>query len=318
MLDINRTVKDMERMLRRLIGEGIELITALTSDSETVHMDPSQLEQIVMNLVINASDAMPSGGKIAIKVSREEVDDKRARGFPELEPGRYAKLVVADSGCGMDQETVSRIFEPFFTTKEIGKGTGLGLSSVFGIVQNANGHIAVESAPDEGAVFTIFLPRCEAGVELARADSLREELSRGTEVVLLVEDDDVVRAFVAEVLEIYGYNVVAARSSGEALLIAERDGRSIDLLLTDLVMPYMSGAELAERVKKHHPAIRVLFMSGYAAAAVPGDSSLDDRTYRLQKPFTPKELSCRVREILDAPPFDRSVQDGKFKRRTRS
>jgi PAS domain S-box-containing protein len=300
-LDLNSVVSDMQKMLRRMIGEDIELLTIPGPDLGQVRADPGQVEQVIMNLAVNARDAMPEGGRLTIETTNVELDESYTRNHIDVPPGRYVMLAVSDTGSGMDPETLSHIFEPFFTTKEEGKGTGLGLATVYGIIKQSGGHIEVSSAPGQGTTFKVYLPRIEAAGELPAPGSAVEEMPRGTETVLLVEDDVVVCELVREMLQSSGYTVLEARGAPEALTIGERYApRPIHLLLADVVMPEMSGPQLADHLARVHPKMKVLYMSGYTDAAVMRHSKLD--APYLQKPFAPEVLARKVRETLDTVP----------------
>ncbi len=296
-LDVNALVAESSRMLRRLIGEDIELETRLAADLASVRADPVQIEQVIVNLAINARDAMPGGGRLTIETRNVAGDRTLARRRARLATGTYVSLSVKDTGTGMDPLTQDRIFEPFFTTKEKGKGTGLGLSTAYGIVKQSSGEIFVTSAPQMGATFEILLPAVqERPVEDAPQAAHRTsppEPTSGT--VLLAEDEEAVRTLNGRVLEARGYRVLSAANAAEALALAERHGRPPDILVTDVVMPGASGRELARRMRERHPGLKVLFVSGYADETPPDASSSF-----LQKPFTPEGLVQRVREILEA------------------
>jgi len=297
-LDLNEVVRTMERLLRRVIGEDIELTIELAADVGKVRADPSQIEQVLMNLVVNARDAMPTGGKLTIETANVLLDERYAAEHVGSRPGPTVMLAVSDTGQGMDKATLARIFEPFFTTKEKGRGTGLGLSTVFGIVKQSEGGIWVYSEPGLGATFKVYLPMTdEAAAELPR-QAHRPELS-GTETVLLVEDDEQVRTLAANILRRQGYTVLEGRNGKEALVLANGWGKAIDLLLTDVVMPAMGGRALAEQLTHTHPETKVLYMSGYTDDAVVRHGVLEEGVQFLQKPLMPDMLSRRVREVLD-------------------
>jgi CheY-like chemotaxis protein len=256
-----------------------------------------------VNLVVNARDAMPDGGTLTIETANVDVDEVYAAAHEGLAPGRYVMLAVHDTGQGIDAGTKSRLFEPFFTTKEPGKGTGLGLATVYGIVKQSGGYVAVESEPGNGAVFKVFLHRIEPGAdEVERVLPIDAERPRGSETILLVEDEEVVRQLVREILEVYGYSVIEARNGAEALELGREFAGSIQLLVTDVVMPKMSGRELGERLVAIHPETRVLYMSGYTDGAIGQHGVLDAYTELLEKPFTFDALAQKVRKVLDAPP----------------
>jgi two-component system, cell cycle sensor histidine kinase and response regulator CckA len=298
-LDLNRTVREMERMLRRVIGEDITLATELDEGVGVVEADPGQIGQVLMNLAINARDAMPAGGTLTISTSPVVLDERASRVTPHLAPGTPAALlVVRDSGVGMDAEVREHIFEPFFTTKGMGKGTGLGLATVYGIVKQSGGYISVDSAPDVGAAFSIYLP-VVPGVPEEEPQSPRAAAAFGTGTVLLVEDEAAVLSIAERMLQRAGYRVVTARSGEEALVLAERLGE-IDLLVTDVIMPGMNGRALADRLLAERPALRVLFMSGYTDDAIVQHGVLQHGIEFIQKPFAPGALVERVGRILEA------------------
>ncbi len=299
-LDLNEVIRGMEKMTRRLVGEDVAVTSVLDPDVGRVLIDPGSLEQIVMNLVVNARDAMPEGGRLTIETCDVALDQDFVRAHVGASAGRHVMLAVSDTGVGMDRATQARIFEPFFTTKPQDKGTGLGLSTVFGIVQQGGGTIWVYSEPGVGTTFKIYLPCVDAAAEPASVSRALTP-SRGTETVLLVEDDDQVRVVIRGILEREGYRVLEARNAGEALLIAEQP-HTIDLVLSDVVMPHMSGPEVVRRIAAGRPGIRVLCMSGYTDNAVLRHHVLDRQIAFLQKPITPATLARKVREVLDAPP----------------
>jgi PAS domain S-box-containing protein len=297
-LDLNAVVENMESMLRRLIGEDVALRTDLAPALGRVKADPGQIEQVIVNLVVNARDAMPQGGKLTIETTEVELTEGDAQQHAGLRPGPTVVLAVSDTGTGMDEATRARIFEPFFTTKEQGKGTGLGLSTVYGIVQQSDGGISVHSAAGRGTTFRIYLPRVEESVEIAPTPEAPMRAGGGTETVLLVEDEDELRAVVLETLQLYGYTVLEAGHGGEAMLMAERYPGPIHLLLTDVVMPTMSGADLARRLAAVRLEMKVLFVSGYTDDAIVHHGVLEPGTAFLEKPFNPEQLVRRVREVL--------------------
>jgi two-component system cell cycle sensor histidine kinase/response regulator CckA len=300
-LQLNTIVADVDKMLRRLIGEDINLLTLSEPTLGQIKADPGQIEQVLLNLAVNARDAMPQGGKLTIETDNVYLDNLYARKHVSIQPGRYVMLAVSDTGCGMNAETQARMFDPFFTTKEQGKGTGLGLSTVYGIVKQSGGNIWVYSEVGKGTTFKIYLPRVDEAVESEEARDLPAELSQGRETVLLAEDEDQVRRITRMVLEINGYRVLEARSGDEALSIYKQHQGEIDLLMTDVVMPQMSGRELAQSLERLHPGIKVLYMSGYTDDAIVRHGLLDQEIVFLQKPFTPEGLTRKVREVLDAP-----------------
>jgi two-component system, cell cycle sensor histidine kinase and response regulator CckA len=298
-LDLNSVVTDMNKMLRRLIGEDIELTATLASDLKRIIADPGQIEQVLVNLIVNARDAMPTGGKIIIETANAQLDLEYTNHHVGVKPGNYVMLAVSDTGIGMNEETRARIFEPFFTTKDEGKGTGLGLSTVYGIVQQSGGSIWVYSEPNRGTSFKVYLPELPSHAEIREAHAKEDELLAGSETVLLVEDDEVVRRLTQKILEQAGYKVLAATGGEEAMRLCSNK-HSIDLLLTDVVMPESSGKEVADRLSTLIPGLSVLYMSGYTDEAIVHHGVLDSNVKFIQKPFTPAALAKKVREILDA------------------
>jgi PAS domain S-box-containing protein len=297
LLNPNEVIGHMEKMLQRLIGENIELATELESEIAIIRCDRSQVEQVIMNLVVNARDAMPTGGRIAITTANTEVDAAEGAGLGLL-PGSYVVATISDTGFGMDEETLSHIFEPFFTTKEQGKGTGLGLATVHGIVEQSNGAIEVASTVGEGSVFRVFLPVAQEGADPDRVATPDGE-THGTETLLLVEDEEMVRQLVGRVLRELGYEVFETSSGEEALSVSDNLECPIDLLVTDVVMPGMNGRELAELLTVSRPTTRVLFMSGYTEEAIVHRDVLGGETEFIGKPFTPEELAHKVRDVLE-------------------
>jgi len=305
-LDLNGVVTDMNKMLRRLIGEDIELRAQLAPALKRTKGDPGQIEQVLVNLVVNARDAMPRGGTMIIETANAQLDQEFARNHVGSQAGNYVMLAVSDTGCGMAEETRARIFEPFFTTKEKGKGTGLGLSTVYGIVKQSGGSIWVYSELGKGTSFKVYLPEMtESSRPAEKGVSPEETIPGGRETVLLVEDEEMVRGLTTKILEQAGYNVVAARGGDEALQLCTELEQKIDLLLTDVVMPGASGKEVAETMTRLMPGIRVLFMSGYTDEAIVHHGVLDSNVEFIQKPFTPFSLSKKVREVLDLQPAGR-------------
>jgi two-component system cell cycle sensor histidine kinase/response regulator CckA len=297
-LNLNNIVADMDRMLRRLLGEDVEVATALDPGLDSIRADPGQMEQVLLNLAVNARDAMPDGGKLLLETANIELDEAYAHLHFAVAPGAYAILAVSDTGCGMDPETQAHIFEPFFTTKAPGEGTGLGLSTVFGIVQQSGGNVGVYSEPGKGTTFKIYFPSVAARAERVEA-RLAAGPAAGSETVLVVEDEDAVRKLIRSVLTRAGYIVLEASDGAEALELCRSYAGPIQLVISDLVMPQMSGSELADQLAARRPDIRLLLMSGYTAASVVKQRALDPQTSFLQKPFTPAALAEKVRETLD-------------------
>jgi two-component system cell cycle sensor histidine kinase/response regulator CckA len=295
-LDLNTLVADMSKLLRRLVREDIEFSFRLGDSLGRVKADPGQIEQALLNLTVNASDAMPQGGKLTIETKKLKVDAPYAHARPPLKSGQYVQLVVTDTGHGMDATTKSRIFEPFFTTKESGKGTGLGLATVYGVVRQSGGYIWVESSPGNGARFEIYLPRVTDKEEAVSYERVAARSKGGSETVLVVEDEDEVRSLASEFLRSAGYSVLTAKDGVEALEISERLGGAIQLLLTDVVMPKMRGTELAQKLKARIRGLRVVYMSGYLEQDTCSGEILE-KAIVLQKPFSRDSL---VREIGDA------------------
>ena len=298
-LDLNHLVRNVGKMLRRLIGEDITLVSDLAPDLAAVRADAGQIEQVLVNLAVNARDAMPDGGRLAIKTFNTEITVGHAPLPNPLPAGRYVVLELSDSGVGMSAETQARIFEPFFTTKEQGKGTGLGLATVYGIVRQSGGHITVESAPGAGATFRLYLPRVDEAVTPVAAPRAVAAPPTGRETVLVAEDEPLVRTLARRVLEQAGYTVLAAAGGAEALETARRHDGPIHLLLTDVVMPEIGGRDLARRLGEVRPEVPVLYMTGYSDEAVARQGVLDPGTALIQKPFTPAALARKVREVLD-------------------
>jgi PAS domain S-box-containing protein len=297
--NLNKVVRDMDKILRRLITEDIEMKTILGPDLGTVEADVGQVEQILMNLVVNARDAMPRGGKLTIETVNVELDEIYAADHVAVTPGAYVMLAVSDTGVGMTDEVKAHIFEPFFTTKEIEKGTGLGLSTVYGIVKQSNGNIWVYSEPGHGATFKIYLPRVEKPSHIMEETKKRDYTPHGSETVIVVEDDESLRRMAVKSLESYGYTTLSAENGQEALSMCEKHKDQIHLMLTDVVMPGMSGKTLSDRLKALNPDINVLFMSGYTDNAIMHNEVLEKGIAFLQKPFTPDRLARKVREVLD-------------------
>jgi PAS domain S-box-containing protein len=301
-LDLNFVVAEMGKMLPPLIGEDVELVTLTNAARGQVKADRSQVEQVILNLAINARDAMPDGGKLTIETSNVVLDESYSARHSGVQPGPYVMLGFSDTGCGMDAETQSHIFEPFYTTKEKGKGTGLGLATVFGVVKQSGGHIWVYSEPGRGSTFKVYLPQVG---EFVRAPSVADESSEphsGSGTVLLVEDEEAVRELVGDNLRQNGYTVLEAKNGADALEIAEKHRTRIHLMVTDVVMPGMSGRELAQRLAARHANMKVLYMSGYTDSAIVHHGVLESGTFFLQKPFRAEDLARKVRELLESSP----------------
>lgn len=298
-IDLNELVVEMEKLLRRVIGERFDLQSQPDAEIGRVKADPSQLEQVVLNLGVNARDAMPRGGKLIIRTENIRLDRTAASQLSaSLKPGDYVMLSVTDTGAGMDEETMSHIFEPFFTTKGPGKGTGLGLATVYGIVRQTGGGISVESEPGKGSIFRIYLPQVSEPVDFTKALTSPVEKSENFETVLVVEDEDIVRELVCEVLEEQGYNVICARDGVEALSMAAGFDETIHLLVTDVIMPNMNGHELAGKLSSLRPDMKVLYVSGYSDNDIGDHGVLDPRFELLQKPFTPQTLARKIRDVI--------------------
>ncbi|MBI2384451.1 MAG: response regulator, partial [Elusimicrobia bacterium] len=296
-LDLNRVLAELDRMLQRIIGEDIKLTVLPAADLDHVHVDADQIGQVILNLVVNARDAMPKGGTLVLRTSNVVVDERDLRHHPDVRPGRFVKLSVEDSGVGMDAATMSHMFEPFFTTKP--KGTGLGLATVYGIVKQSNGFIEVDSRPGAGAAFRICLPAVDAELDAALKPAPAGS-TKGTEAILVVDDDPAVRLIAKRILETRGYTVREARDGEEALRMCRDPDKQPSLVLTDVVMTGMSGPELARRLKAARPGCRLLFTSGYAEEKI-AESSASSGHF-ISKPFTAADLLEKVRQILDAPP----------------
>jgi signal transduction histidine kinase len=296
-INLNDILLNMDEMLHRLIGEHVQLVARLAGDLKTVRVDPGQHEQIIINLAVNARDAMPEGGRLIFETANVHLNGESDRSDLGLSPGEYVMLAVTDTGCGMTDEVKARLFEPFFTTKEVGKATGLGLATCYGIVRQGGGAISVESELGRGTTFTIYLPQSPGEPAILARRDVTDSLPRGSETILLVEDDPSVRMLVKDILSEQGYRVLEAANGEEALhLVKSRVVETIDLLLTDVVMPRMGGKVLADRLKVIHPGLKVLFASGYT-----DNTPMDETSPFLQKPFTVGDLACKVREVLDLP-----------------
>ena len=298
-LNLNDVVSDMNKMLRPLIGEDIRFTAKIDPELKLACADRGQIEQVLVNLLVNGRDAMPHGGSLTIETANFEIDSEFASRHLGLPPGSYVMLAVSDTGCGMDEKTKARIFEPFFTTKEVGKGTGLGLSTVYGIVKQSGGSISVYSEPGAGTVFKVYFPQLHEALEAPRETVVSSVVPRGSETILLVEDEDMVRGLARQILEDAGYNVLDARGGDEAIRLSRERSGPIDLLLTDVVMPETSGKEIAQRLTEMRPTTRVLYMSGYTEDAIVRHGVLDSSVEFIQKPFTPVALARKVREVLD-------------------
>jgi len=286
-------------MLTRLIGEDIAMQIITGKALGSVKVDPGQFQQILMNLVVNARDAMPGGGKIVIETANVDLDEGYCALHPYVKPGRFVMLAVSDTGKGMSKEVKAHLFEPFFTTKERGRGTGLGLATTYGVVKQAGGSIEVYSEVGIGTTFKIYLPRVEEEASQLVKDDRPQDMRGGSETVLHVEDEDIVRNLCVQILERLGYKVLQAQNGTEAIALAQGYGDRIDLLLTDVVMPGMNGAELARQLVLHHPEMKVLFTSGYTDNAITHHGVLDEGVSFIEKPYTPSALARKVRGVLD-------------------
>jgi CheY-like chemotaxis protein len=299
--ELNQVLQELQKMLSRLISEDIKLSISLGAQLGRINADPGQIEQVIVNLVVNARDAMPAGGSLSIETRNVELDETYTRAQEDLKPGPYVMLAVSDSGVGMTAELKARIFEPFFTTKAQGKGTGLGLATAFGIVRQSGGHIAVYSELGQGSVFKVYLPRVDRPLDAPQPLAPASKVLRGDETILLVEDEAQVRNVASRILREHGYEVLEAQNGGEAMLLCEQNGHRLRLLLTDVVMPLIGGRQLAGRLGAAWPNLKVLYMSGYTDDAVIRHGVLDAGTAFVQKPLTPQELLSKVRELLDQP-----------------
>jgi CheY-like chemotaxis protein len=299
-LDLNDAITEASKILRRLIGEDIDLVAVTKPGLGLIKADPGQIQQILMNLAVNARDAMPHGGKLTLETANVDLDEHYVHLHPIVPPGRYVMLAVSDTGIGMDDITKARLFEPFFTTKELGKGTGLGLSTIYGIVKQSSGFIWVYSEPRRGTTFKIYLPRVEREADTFARHDKQEPGLQGVETILVVEDDSSVRTLVTRDLRKRGYTVLEASTGKEALRKAREFAGKIHLLLTDVVMPGMSGKALASQIETARAGIKVLFVSGYTDNAIVYHGVLDSNVAFLQKPFTIDVLARKVREVIDS------------------
>ncbi len=299
-LDLNNLLMNLDKMLRRVIGEDIELVNELAEDLGRVKADPGQIEQVIVNLTVNARDAMPGGGRLVLETANAPLDETYCRTHVYVTPGRYVMLSVSDTGKGMAPEVKERIFEPFFTTKEEGKGTGLGLFMVYGIVQKYGGHIIVDSEPGLGSIFKIYLPQVDEEMEASSQEILERKIPRGGEVVLVVEDDKDLRSLIAQGLKQQGYKALEAANGGEGLLFFDKFRQKINLVVSDIVMPVMNGFELADLLMPLCPQIKVLYISGYPDNPALQKRNLNPETNFIQKPFSFEDLALKVRKVLDS------------------
>jgi len=298
-LNPNTVVLDVEKLLRRLIGEDVEFCTVLDPAAGNIKADPGQIEQVIMNLAVNARDAMPTGGKLTVATANTSLDENYVKHFPDLSAGDYVMLAVTDTGTGMSEEVKAHLFEPFFTTKPAGKGTGLGLATCFGIVKQNSGHINLDSELGRGTTFKIYFPRVQSALEPARVPTQPAAVAGGRETVLLVEDEPAVRELTAFALREQGYTVFEAVNGEEGLRVAREQGGKIDLVLTDVIMPVMGGKEMADHLRTSHPDTKVLFTSGYTEDAIGHHGVLRPGIVFLQKPYMTTTLARKVREVLD-------------------
>jgi len=299
-LDLNGVVRGLEQLLRRLMSEDIQMQVVPGEELGTIKADPAQIEQVLMNLVVNARDAMPHGGKLVIETTNVELDQHYASEHVSVKPGRYVMLAVSDSGVGMSAETVAHIFEPFFTTKGGSRGTGLGLATSYGIVKQSGGYIWVYSEQNRGTTFKVYLPRVDGAADVTEIARKKSAVQKGTETILLVEDDEAVRELTESVLTSYGYKILVAQDPEHAQKLSEMPGIEIQMVLTDVVMPSMIGHELVRRLTQRKPHLRVLYMSGYTDNVIASGGVLEPGLALLQKPFAPAMLAQKVREVLDA------------------
>jgi CheY-like chemotaxis protein len=300
-LNLNDIIGSLHRMLSRLLGASIEFTTNLATPLGSVLVDPGQFEQILVNLAVNARDAMMGGGRLTMTTANVDLDESFAAGQPGAKAGRYVLLAVADTGHGMTEDVKRHLFEPFFTTKPKGRGTGLGLAIIYGAVKQAEGFLEVQSEPGQGSTFRIYLPRVEADSQRVESDQRAPDMPGGTETVLLVEDEQIVRDLAARILKRLGYKVLQAPEGSRAILLAEEYKDRIDLLMTDVVMPGMNGRQLATRLLGLHPEMKVLYSSGYSEDALGGQGIVEEGLHFLGKPYHPQALAKKLREILDGP-----------------
>jgi signal transduction histidine kinase/ActR/RegA family two-component response regulator len=301
-IDLHGLLHEMDHILKRLLGEDIELHVEAAPNLGKVRVDPGQLEQVIINLAVNSRDAMPKGGKLIIELRNADIDPQFVARHLAVEPGPYVLLAVTDTGIGIPPDVQQHLFEPFFTTKEKGRGTGLGLSTSYGIVKQNRGEILVYSEVGIGTTFKIYLPRVDEPAEVERMSATETPLRRGTETILIVEDEEGVRRVLEEMLTQQGYRVLVAASGPEALALSEKEHGIIDLLITDVIMPKMSGRELADQLCGYRPGLKVLFVSGYTDSAIVHHGILEQGTVFLQKPFTPEQIAGKVRHVLDELP----------------
>jgi two-component system cell cycle sensor histidine kinase/response regulator CckA len=297
-LDLNELTLNLDKLLRRLIGEDVELVVREAPSAALVKADPHQIEQVLLNLAINARDAMPDGGRLSIEIANVVREQAAKEQHTQGSPAAYVMLAVNDTGVGMSSEVQAHLFEPFFTTKEVGKGTGLGLATCYGIVQLHGGQIEVSSQVGQGTSVKVYLPRTSEAADFRRERAAARSLPGGAETILVVEDEQMVRQLATRVLQQLGYRVLEAADGMEALRVAQRHGGTIDLLLTDMVMPQMNGNVLAERLRAVHPQLKVLFISGYSDGMLGQQRLVERKEALLQKPFTPALLARAVRDVL--------------------
>ena len=297
-ISINKIIRNFLKILSKMVGEDIVIKTYLSKETCTIEADPGQIEQIIMNLIINAKDAMPDGGEIIIETDVIQLDEFYTNKNVEVKPGKYVLLTISDSGEGMDEEVTAKIFEPFFTTKELGRGTGLGLSIVYGIVKQHNGYIFVYSEKNKGTTFKIYFPASDKIPENEESKTGNREILQGNETILIVDDDHSICQFILDILKPLGYNCLIANSGREAIDIIRKYKGDIHLLLTDIVMPYMNGRQLAEIIKKERPDIKIIFMSGYTENVITQNGEFEKEIYNLSKPITPIKLIQKIRSVL--------------------